>query len=218
MRGKPSRPMTEIKKPDRVLAVSRLSPANRPVRPSRAEAEAAVRTLLAWAGDTPDREGLRDTPQRVVEAFEEYFAGYGQDPREVLSTTFAEVGGYNDLVLLKDVRIESHCEHHIAPFTGRAHIGYLPEGRVVGLSKIARLAEVFSRRLQTQENLTAEIADALMSILKPRGVAVVIAAEHQCMSLRGVRHHGVETVTTRFLGAFDTDPALRDRFLRLSGA
>ncbi|ODT18172.1 MAG: GTP cyclohydrolase I FolE [Hyphomicrobium sp. SCN 65-11] len=186
-----------------------------PGRPTRAEAEEAVRTLLAWAGDDPDREGLRDTPKRVAAAFEEYFAGYDADPVEALSRTFEDVGGYDDMVMLRDIRVQSHCEHHIAPFVGVAHIAYLPSNRVVGLSKLARVVEIFASRLQTQEKLTAEIVGAIESVLKPRGVAILIEAEHQCMSMRGVRQHGVATVTTRFSGVFDTDASYRDRFLQM---
>ena len=184
-------------------------------RPSRAEAEEAVRTLLAWTGDDPDREGLRDTPRRVAEAFEEYFAGYRMDPAEVLSKTFGETGGYDDLVMLRDIRVFSHCEHHLAPFVGVAHVAYLPSGRILGLSKIARVVEIFAKRLQTQEALTAQIAGAIESALKPRGVAVLIEAEHQCMSMRGVRQPGVKTITTRFTGALETDASYRDRFLQM---
>jgi GTP cyclohydrolase I len=184
-------------------------------RPSRAEAEDAVRTLLAWTGDDPDREGLRDTPRRVAEAFEEYFAGYRMDAAEVLSKTFGEAGGYDDLVTLRDIRVFSHCEHHLAPLIGVAHVAYLPSGRILGLSKIARVVEIFAKRLQTQEALTAQIADAIESALKPRGVAVLIEAEHQCMSMRGVRQPGVKTITTRFTGALETDASYRDRFLQM---
>lgn len=184
-------------------------------RPSRAEAEAAVRTLLAWTGDNPDREGLRDTPRRVTEAFEEYFAGYRQDPAEVLSKTFQEAGGYDDLVMLRDIRVDSHCEHHLAPFIGAAHVAYLPNGRILGISKIARVVEIFARRLQTQEALTSQVADAIEAALRPRGVAVLIEAEHQCMSMRGVRQPGVKTITTRFTGALESDASYRDRFLQM---
>jgi GTP cyclohydrolase I len=184
-------------------------------RPSRAEAEDAVRTLLAWTGDDPDREGLRDTPRRVTEAFEEYFAGYRMDPADVLSKTFSEAGGYDDLVMLRDIRVFSHCEHHLAPFIGVAHVAYLPSGRILGLSKIARVVEIFAKRLQTQETLTAQVAGAIESALKPRGVAVLIEAEHQCMSMRGVRQPGVKTITTRFTGALETDASYRDRFLQM---
>ncbi len=184
-------------------------------RPTRAEAEEAVRTLLAWAGDDPNREGLRDTPKRVAAAFEEYFAGYGADPVEALSRTFEDVGGYDDMVMLRDIRVQSHCEHHIAPFVGVAHIAYLPGSRVVGLSKLARVVEIFASRLQTQEKLTAEISGAIENVLAPRGVAILIEAEHQCMSMRGVRQHGVSTVTTRFSGVFESDASYRDRFLQM---
>jgi GTP cyclohydrolase I len=184
-------------------------------RPSRAEAEDAVRTLLAWTGDDPDREGLRDTPRRVTEAFEEYFAGYRMDPADVLSKTFSEAGGYDDLVMLRDIRVFSHCEHHLAPFVGVAHVAYLPSGRILGLSKIARVVEIFAKRLQTQETLTAQVAGAIESALKPRGVAVLIEAEHQCMSMRGVRQPGVKTITTRFTGALETDASYRYRFLQM---
>ena len=184
-------------------------------RPSRAEAESAVRTLIGWAGDDPDREGLRDTPRRVADAFEEYFAGYRLDPADVLSKTFDEIGGYDDLVMLRDIRVESHCEHHLAPFLGVAHVAYLPNGRILGISKIARVVEIFARRLQTQETLTAQIADAIETALQPRGVAVLIEAEHQCMSMRGVRQPGVKTITTRFTGALEADVSYRDRFLQM---
>ena len=185
-------------------------------RPSRTEAEAAVRTLLAWSGDDPAREGLRDTPARVVRAYEEWFAGYDGDPAAILSRTFEEVSGYDDMVMLRNIEVHSHCEHHMAPFTGVAHVAYLPAGRVVGLSKINRLVELYAKRLQTQENLTAQIATALMDGLAPRGCAVMISAEHQCMSTRGVHHNGVDTVTTRFAGVFAECANLRDRFLRLA--
>jgi GTP cyclohydrolase I len=184
-------------------------------RPTRAEAEAAVRTLIAWAGDNPGREGLKDTPGRVADAFEEYFSGYHQDPADVLSKTFEETGGYDDLVMLRDIRVESHCEHHLAPFLGVAHVAYLPNGRILGLSKIARVVEIFAKRLQTQEALTAQIADAIEQALQPRGVAILIEAEHQCMSMRGVRQPGVKTITTRFTGALETDASYRDRFLQM---
>ena len=184
-------------------------------RPTRAEAEAAVRTLIAWAGDDPTREGLRDTPRRVTDAFTEYFSGYGQDPAEVLARQFEEAGGYDDLVMLRDIRVESHCEHHIAPFLGVAHVAYLPSGRIVGISKIARVVEIFAKRLQTQETMTAQIADAIEGALRPRGVAVLIEAEHQCMSTRGVRQPGVKTITTRFTGELESSASYRDRFLQM---
>ncbi len=186
------------------------------VRPSRSEAEAAVRTLLAWAGDDPTREGLLDTPKRVTKAFGEWFAGYDGDPADILSRTFEEVSGYDDIVMLRNIEVQSHCEHHMAPFIGVAHVAYLPTGRVVGLSKIARVVEMYSKRLQTQENLTAQIAKAIMDELEPRGVAVMVTAEHQCMSTRGVHHGGVDTVTTRFDGEFKDSEELRMRFLRLA--
>ena len=184
-------------------------------RPSREAAMEAVRTLIAWAGDDPAREGLKETPRRVTEAFEEYFSGYLLDPADVLSKTFEEAGGYDDLVMLRDIRVDSHCEHHLAPFLGVAHVAYLPNGRILGLSKIARVVELFARRLQTQEALTAQIAQAIEAALQPRGVAVLIEAEHQCMSMRGVRQPGVKTVTTRFTGALESDASYRDRFLQL---
>ena len=184
-------------------------------RPSRAEAEAAVRTLIRWAGDDPAREGLIDTPKRVVKAYEEWFGGYDEDAEAILARTFDEVEGYDDIVLVKDIRLESNCEHHMAPIIGKAHIAYLPSERVVGLSKLARLVDVFSKRLQVQEKLTAQIASALQASLNPKGVAVMIEAEHHCMSTRGVHRHGADTITTRFTGAFLTEPKLEDRFLRL---
>ena len=184
-------------------------------RPSRAEVEAAVRTLIAWTGDDPNREGLLDTPARVADAFEEYFSGYRQDPVDVLSRTFEETGGYDDLLMLRDIRVESHCEHHMAPFLGVAHVAYLPSGRIVGISKIARVVEIFAKRLQTQETMTAQIADAIEGALRPRGVAVLIEAEHQCMSTRGVRQPGVKTITTRFTGELESSASYRDRFLQM---
>ncbi len=184
-------------------------------RPSRAEAEAAVRTLIRWAGDNPAREGLIDTPKRVVKAYEEWFGGYDEDAEAILARTFDEVEGYDDIVLVKDIRLESTCEHHMAPIIGKAHIAYLPAERVVGLSKLARLVDVFGKRLQVQEKLTAQIASALQVSLNPKGVAVMIEAEHHCMSTRGVHRHGADTITTRFTGAFQSEPQLQDRFLRL---
>ena len=184
-------------------------------RPSRTEAEDAVRTLLAWAGDNPARPGLVDTPQRVADAYGEYFSGYDADPHAELATTFEETSGYDDIVLLRDIRFDSHCEHHIAPFSGVAHVAYMPSGRIVGLSKLARVVEIFARRLQTQEALTGEIAAAIEDALQPKGVAVMMSAEHQCMSARGVRQPHVTTITSRFLGHFHSDAALRDRFLTM---
>ena len=184
-------------------------------RPTRQEAEAAVRTLIAWAGDDPKREGLIDTPRRVVEAYEELFGGYAGDPNAALARVFSDVEGYSDIVVVRDIPFVSHCEHHIAPFFGRAHVGYYPRGGAVGLSKLARVVEMFARRLQTQEALTAEIAEAIERGLNPRGVAVMIEAEHTCMSMRGVKKDGVSTVTTEFTGVFRTDREEQRRFLDL---
>ncbi len=184
-------------------------------RPSRAEAEAAVRTLLAWTGDDPDREGLRDTPARVAKAYEELFAGYKQDPGAILDKVFEDVGGYREMVLVKDISFYSHCEHHMAPFFGKAHIAYYPDGGVFGLSKFGRLVDVYARRLQTQETMTAQILAALDARLHSRGAAVLIEAEHMCMSMRGVRKPGALTVTMQFSGPFKTDPAEQARFLSL---
>lgn len=185
-------------------------------RPSREEAERAVRTLIAYAGDDPEREGLRDTPKRVVGAYDEFFAGYRDDPIEVLSRTFDDVGGYDDIVMLRDIELNSHCEHHMVPFIGKAHIAYFPTDRVVGLSKLARVVEVFGRRLQTQETMTAQIAETIDRVLKPKGVAVMIEAVHQCMSMRGVRKPDVATITTQFTGVFKEDPAQQARFMQLA--
>ncbi len=184
-------------------------------RPTRAEAEQAVRTLIEWAGDDPSREGLLDTPKRVAKAFEEWFSGYDEDPEEILARTFEEVEGYDDIVLLKGIRLESYCEHHMAPIIGTVHVAYLPSDKVVGISKLARLVDAYAKRLQVQEKMTAQIAKTLDDVLKPLGVAVMVEAEHQCMSTRGVHKPHVDTVTTRFTGAFKDDPALEDRFLRL---
>ena len=177
----------------------------------------AVRTLLAWAGDDPAREGLIDTPKRVVEAFNEWFSGYDADPTKELSRTFNDVSGYDDIVMLRNIDVKSHCEHHMAPFLGKAHVAYLPTDRVVGISKIARVVEIFAKRLQTQETMTAQIADAITCALKPRGVAVYIDAVHQCMTTRGVEHPDVSTITTRFTGVFEDSAELRERFMRLAG-
>ena len=196
------------------LVAGRVVASRRTRRPTREEAEAAVRTLIAWAGDDPEREGLRDTPRRVAKAYEEFFRGYGEDPAQALERTFEEVGGYDDPVLLRDIPFHSHCEHHMVPFVGRAHIAYMPRDRVVGLSKLARVVDLFARRLQTQEHLTAEIVAAIDGILKPRGVAVMLEAEHLCMTLRGVAKPGASTVTMRFTGAF-ADPAEQARFVML---
>ena len=207
-----------LKKSDRIEFghFSGTSPGTARTKPTRAEAEDAVRTLLAWSGDDPGRAALADTPRRVVEAYGEYFSGYGQDPVALLQeATLEDVRGYDDIVLLKDIEVLSHCEHHITPFTGRACVAYLPDGKVAGLSRFIRVVDAFARRLQTQEALTAEIAGAIETALSPRGVAVLIEAEHQCIAARGVRQSGVAAVTTRFLGAFATDASLRDRFLAL---
>jgi GTP cyclohydrolase IA len=182
-------------------------------KPSQEEAEAAVRTLLAWAGDDPQREGLLDTPRRVTKAYKEYFEGYTQDPADILDRVFEEVSGYDDMVLLRDISFTSHCEHHIAPFFGRAHIAYLPNGGVVGISKIARVVDTFAKRLQTQETMTAQIAEAIFENLGARGVAVMLEAVHTCMSMRGVEKSGVATVTTMFNGEFKTNPMLQARFM-----
>lgn len=192
-------------------------PSKPPVRrPTRAEAEDAVRTLIAWAGDDPDRPALAQTPERVVASYEEFFSGYRQDPVAALNDpVFEHIGGYDDIVLLRDIRLESHCEHHMVPFIGRAHVAYLPRGRVAGLSRLAKVVEILAKRLQTQEALTAAVSDAIEAGLKPRGVAVVIEAEHQCMASRGVHQWGASAVTTRFRGEFLTDASLRDRFLLL---
>jgi GTP cyclohydrolase IA len=184
-------------------------------RPSREEAEEAVRTLIAWAGDDPAREGLAETPGRVVEAFEEFFAGYDADPFDVLSRTFEDVQGYEDIVMLRDIRIESHCEHHMLPIIGVAHIAYLPRGRVVGISKLARVVDIYAKRLQTQETMTAQIATAIEEVLQPRGVAVMIDALHECMTTRGVHKPGTTTITTQFTGVFKSDPEYRHRFMQL---
>lgn len=184
-------------------------------RPTREEAEAAIRTLLRWAGDDPTREGLIDTPARVARAYEEFFAGYGEDPEDILRRTFEETDGYDEMVLLRDIRIESHCEHHMVPILGKAHVAYLPDRRVVGISKLARVIEIYAKRLQIQEKLTAQVANAINDVLQPKGVAVVIEAAHQCMTTRGVRKPGVTMVTSRMLGAFRDNPTTRREFMAL---
>ena len=186
-------------------------------RPSRAEAEAAIRTLLLWAGDDPTREGLIDTPSRVARAYEEFFEGYNIDPVNLLERTFEETDGYDEIVLLRDIRLESHCEHHMVPIIGRAHVAYLPHRRVVGISKLARVVEAYAKRLQIQEKLTAQIANTIQEVLEPRGVAVVIEAAHQCMTTRGIHKPGVTMVTSRMLGAFRDDPATRRELLAMIG-
>ncbi len=182
-------------------------------RPTQQQAEDAVRTLLAWAGDNPDREGLLDTPRRVTKAFREYYAGYDQDPADILDRVFSDVDGYDDMVTLRDIQFTSHCEHHMAPFYGRAHVAYLPNGGVVGISKIARVVDVYARRLQTQETMTSQIAKAIHQHLDARGCAVMVEAVHTCMSSRGVQKHDVATLTTQFVGEFKTNPALQARFI-----
>ena len=186
-------------------------------RPSREEAEEAVRTLIAWAGDDPQREGVIDTPKRVVDAYREWFSGYSEDPVQYLSRTFEDVQGYDDIVMLRDIEVESLCEHHMAPFLGKAYVAYMPTQSVVGISKLARVVEIFAKRLQTQETMTQQICDAITESLAPMGVAVLIDAVHECMTTRGVHHRHVSTVTTQFTGVFKTDKDLRNRFLRLAG-
>jgi len=186
-------------------------------KPSREQAEAAVRTLLKWIGDDPDREGLTGTPSRVVRAYEDWFGGYNEDPLEFLRRTFREVKGYDEMIVLRDISFESHCEHHMAPIIGRVHIGYLPDRKVVGISKLARVVEAFARRLQVQESLTAQIANCIQNVLKPRGVGVVVEGTHQCMTTRGVRKHGVSMITSQLLGDFRSDPRTRAEFLSMIG-
>jgi GTP cyclohydrolase I len=184
-------------------------------KPTREEAEEAVRTLISWAGDDPTREGLIETPKRVVKSYEEFYEGYGQDPEEILSKVFSEIEGYDEIVLVKDIPLQSHCEHHMVPIIGKAHVAYLPDQRVVGLSKLARVVDMYGKRLQTQETMTAQIADTIDRVLQPKGVAVVIDAEHQCMSSRGVNKHGSSTITSRMLGVFRDNQKSRMEFLNL---
>ncbi len=191
------------------------SPPEPVARPDRAEAEAAVRTLIAWAGDNPNREGLKDTPRRVTAVFEDFYSGYREDPAALLERTFEDLGSYDDIVVVRDIPFYSHCEHHMVPFVGKAHVAYYPGESVVGLSKLARVVDVFARRLQTQERLTGQIVRAIDETLKPRGIAVMIEAEHQCMTLRGAHKHGASTVTTQFTGVFRDDPAEQQRFISL---
>ena len=188
---------------------------NQPNRPTELEAMNAVKTLIAWAGDNPEREGLKGTPKRVVKAYKEFFAGYDVDISKILGKTFGDIEGYEEIVLLKNMRFESHCEHHMVPFIGTAHIAYMPDKKVVGISKIARLLDVFSKRLQTQETMTSQIAAALQNSLQPKGVAVLIDAEHQCMTTRGIHKPGTTTVTTAMVGDFKTDPQLEKKFLQM---
>ncbi|MBG07058.1 MAG: GTP cyclohydrolase I FolE [Rhodospirillaceae bacterium] len=186
-------------------------------KPSRSEAEAAVRTLIKWAGDDPDREGLLDTPNRVIRSYEEFFAGYSSDPSEILSRSFEETDGYDEMVLLKNISFESHCEHHIVPILGVAHVAYVPESRVVGISKLARIVEAYGKRLQIQERLTSQIANVIFDVLHPKGVAVVVEAQHQCMTTRGVHKAGVAMETSCMLGCFRDDPGQRSEFLQAIG-
>ena len=181
-------------------------------KPSNAEAEKAVRTLISFVGEDPDREGLLDTPKRVVKAYQDWYGGYNLDPKEVLNKTFSEIHGYDEIIMLKDIRVESHCEHHMAPFIGSAHVAYLPNKRVVGISKLARITRIFSKRMQVQEKLTAEIANCLQEVLRPRGVAVVIEAQHECMTTRGINEPGISMVTSQLLGKFRTDASTRKEF------
>ena len=185
------------------------------IKPSREEAEEAVRTLICWTGDDPDREGLIETPKRVVKAYEEFFEGYDMDPEEVLQKTFEEVQGYDDAVIVRNIRVESHCEHHIVPIIGVAHVGYIPNNRVVGISKLARVIEIFGKRLKTQETMTAQIADTIQKVLEPKGVAVVVDASHQCMTTRGIHKTESSTITSRMLGVFRDNPETRSEFMNL---
>ena len=186
-------------------------------RPSREEAEQAVRTLLLWVGEDPNREGLRGTPRRVAHAFEDWCSGYAEDPVTYLRRTFEEVDGYDEMIVLRDIPFESHCEHHIAPIIGKAHVGYLPDHKVVGISKLARVVNAFARRLQVQETMTAQIAHCIQDVLKPLGVGVIIEAEHQCMTTRGVHKHGVSMITSQLLGQFRSDPRTRSEFMSIIG-
>ena len=194
---------------------NKIEPAVKVLKPSREEAEGAVRTLISWTGDNPDREGLIETPKRVVKAYEEFFEGYDIDPEEVLKKTFEEVQGYDDAVIVRNIRVESHCEHHIVPILGVAHVGYIPNNRVVGISKLARVVEIFGKRLQTQETMTAQIADTIQKVLEPKGVAVVVDASHQCMTTRGIHKTESSTITSRMLGAFRDNPETRSEFMNL---
>ena len=186
-------------------------------KPSQAEAESAIRVLLRWAGEDPDREGLLDTPRRVAKAYGDWFSGYGEDPREFLQRTFKEVAGYDEMVILRDISFESHCEHHMAPIIGKAHVGYLPNGRVVGISKLARVVETYARRFQVQEKMTSQIAGCFEDVLKPLGVAVVVEAAHECMTTRGIHKRGVSMVTSKMLGTFREDARTRMEFLQFIG-
>ncbi len=200
-----------------IVKKSDLATGSEDERPSRDAAEQAVRTLIRWAGDDPDREGLVGTPDRVVRSYEEFFAGYHEDPQEILRRTFEETEGYDEMVVLRDIRLESHCEHHMVPIIGRAHVAYLPDRRVVGISKLARVVEIYARRLQIQEKMTAQIANTIEEVLRPRGVAVVVEAAHQCMTTRGVHKAGVTMVTSRMIGAFRDGGETRREFLSMIG-
>lgn len=204
-----------VNEPNKDTRGREYDPSTGKTRPSREEAEAAVRTLIEWAGDDPAREGLLDTPKRVVRAYEEFFAGYEEDPEEVLGRTFEDVEGYDDIVMLRDIRLETHCEHHMVPIIGKAHVAYFPDGKVVGISKLARVIDIYAKRLQTQETMTAQIAATLEKVLKPRGVAILVDAAHQCMTTRGVKKPGVSCITTRFTGVFREDREMERRFLEL---
>ena len=186
------------------------------IKPSREDAMKAVKTLISWAGDDPSREGLIETPKRVVKAYEEFFSGYSQDPLEVLGKTFSDVKGYDDIVFLRDINVETHCEHHMVPFLGKAHVAYLPKDKVVGISKLARVVEIFAKRLQTQETMTMQILHTIDEALDPHGTAVMIDAKHQCMTTRGINKPNVSTVTTKFSGSFTKDTELRERFIKLT--
>ena len=194
---------------------NKIEPEEKVLKPTREEAEEAVRTLICWTGDNPDREGLIETPKRVVKAYEEFFEGYEIDPEEVLTKTFEEVQGYDDAVIVRNIRVESHCEHHIVPILGVAHVGYIPNNRVVGISKLARVVEIFGKRLQTQETMTAQIADTIQKVLQPKGVAVVVDASHQCMTTRGIHKTESSTITSRMLGVFRDNPETRGEFMNL---
>lgn len=209
--------MSSATKTGAAKAIATLTERPQVPRPTRAEAEEAVRTLLRWAGDDPTREGLRGTPDRVVRSYEEFFAGYTEDAVAMLERTFEETDGYDEMVVLRDIRLESYCEHHMVPIVGRAHVAYLPSTRVVGISKLARVVEVYAKRLQIQEKMTAQVANTIQAVLQPRGVAVVIEAAHQCMTTRGVHKPGVTMVTSRMLGAFREDPRTRQEFLAMIG-
>ena len=184
-------------------------------KPTREEAKQAVKTMLAWAGDNPDREGLLETPERVVSAYEEFFAGYDMDPEEILNKTFEEVAGYDEMIIIKDIRLESHCEHHMVPILGKAHLAYIPNNRVVGISKLARVVDVYGKRLQTQETMTAQIAESINKVLQPKGVGVVIDAGHQCMTTRGIHKTNATTITSQMLGVFRSDYRTRSEFMNL---